>query len=504
MIVRLLLTLFLSLAAPLAAATPLTYDASDLWWDPNESGWGLNVIHQGDTLFATLFVYGADGQPTWYSASNLVTSGDGASHDRSLVFTGALVESTGPAFGPSFNPNAVTRRTVGTMTFEMLSASTASLRYSVDGVSVTKALQRFSFRAMDLSGDYAGYQSQPAVGGAPAVEDQVQISIRQSGTGVTMTTQGSASGSCTYSGTLVPNGQLANVTGSYSCADGRSGTFTMADVNVAQSGFTARFNGNRITSTAFGRMAGARTAGGPGRGDGWRTDLWWVPTESGWGVNIIEQGEILFATIFTYDAQGRARWYSASSVAFQQRGQAVDSTGIYSGAVYESTGPYFGTSFNASAVTRRVVGSMSFDVYGNRTGLLDLTINGTTLTRKLVDRYTFRTNDLSGTYLGYVHAVNNPRNVPTGPTRFTITGNGSTLTITSQAAGGNCAYTATNLSVGQYGRQWLLVGSFTCSNGASGNFDWLDADVSFSGFTAHYDIDGYVVGEIGAARSGVF
>ena len=77
-----------------------------------------------------------------------------------------------------------------------------------------------------------------------------------SGTGVTMTTQGSASGACTYSGTLVPNGQLANVTGSYSCADGRSGTFTMADVNVAQSGFTARFSGNRITSTAFGRMAG--------------------------------------------------------------------------------------------------------------------------------------------------------------------------------------------------------------------------------------------------------
>jgi len=490
----------MQLAALAAAATPLTHNASDLWWDPNESGWGLNVIHQGDTLFATLFVYAPDGRPTWYSASNLVTSGDGAAHDRPLVFTGALVESTGPAFGSPFNPGTVTRRTVGTMTFEMLDTNAASLRYSVDGVNVTKNLQRFTFRRIDLSGDYVGYQSQPASSAGAAVTDEMTISIRQSGSAFTMTTQGSASGSCSYTGTLTPEGQLAHVGGSYSCADGRSGNFTMTDADVTKAGFTARFKGNRISSsTSHGRMGGARTSATI-RGDGWRTDLWWVPSESGWGINVIEQGDILFATIFTYDAQGRAKWYSASSLAFTGRGQAVDSTGIYAGAVYESTGPFFGTAFNPAAVTRREVGTMSLDVFGNRTGFADLSIGGATLTRKELDRYTFRANDLSGTYTGHVHAMNNSRNVPTGATTITIAGN----TITTQAAGGNCTFTITNSAVMQYGRQLVPGGTFSCSNATTGQFFWYDVDVSFSGFTAHYTIDGYLVGNIVGVRSGPF
>ena len=487
-----------------ARATPLTHNASDLWWDPNESGWGLNVIHQGDTLFATLFVYAPDGRPTWYSASNLVTAGDGAGHDQPLVFTGPLVESTGPAFGSPFNASAVTRRIVGTMSFEMANTNSATLRYSVDGVNVTKNVQRFTFRPLDLSGDYVGYQSQPATSFGAAVTDEMTISIRQSGTAVTMTTQGSVSGSCSYTGTLVPEGQLAHVSGGWSCAGGGDGNFTMTDVDVTAAGFTARFKGNRISwSGSYGRMGGARTSAAV-RGDGWRTDLWWVPSESGWGVNLIEQGEILFATIFTYDAQGRPRWYSASSLAFAGRGPAVDSTGVYSGAVYESTGPYFGTSFNPAAVTRREVGTMSFDVYGNRTGLLDLSINGATLARKVLDRYTFQLNDLSGAYNGHVYAQLNTRNVPTGPTTINITRNGNSVTILTQAAGGNCTFSASNGAVMQYGQQMIPAGSFTCTNGTSGQWFWYDADVSYSGFTAHYTIDGYIVGNIVGVRSGVF
>ena len=33
----------------------------DLWWNPSESGWGVNVAHQGDILFATLFTYDENG-----------------------------------------------------------------------------------------------------------------------------------------------------------------------------------------------------------------------------------------------------------------------------------------------------------------------------------------------------------------------------------------------------------------------------------------------------------
>jgi hypothetical protein len=37
-----------------------------LWWNPAENGWGLNITHQGNTLFGTLYTYGPDGTPTWY------------------------------------------------------------------------------------------------------------------------------------------------------------------------------------------------------------------------------------------------------------------------------------------------------------------------------------------------------------------------------------------------------------------------------------------------------
>ena len=33
-------------------------DRSDLWWDPNESGWGLTLSHHGDQIFGVWYTYG--------------------------------------------------------------------------------------------------------------------------------------------------------------------------------------------------------------------------------------------------------------------------------------------------------------------------------------------------------------------------------------------------------------------------------------------------------------
>src|SRR4051794_13939962 len=56
-LLRLLAALIASIAMS-AFATPQPIDATDLWINPDESGWGVSVFHQGDTLFASLFVYG--------------------------------------------------------------------------------------------------------------------------------------------------------------------------------------------------------------------------------------------------------------------------------------------------------------------------------------------------------------------------------------------------------------------------------------------------------------
>ena len=42
-----------------------------LWWNPAESGWGLNTNHQDGTVFATLFTYAPDGEPMWLVGPNL-------------------------------------------------------------------------------------------------------------------------------------------------------------------------------------------------------------------------------------------------------------------------------------------------------------------------------------------------------------------------------------------------------------------------------------------------
>ncbi len=62
-----------SLSSPVASAATVPVNIgsqyTDLWWNPQENGWGMNVVQQGETAFITLFVYGPDDKPTWYVAS---------------------------------------------------------------------------------------------------------------------------------------------------------------------------------------------------------------------------------------------------------------------------------------------------------------------------------------------------------------------------------------------------------------------------------------------------
>src|SRR5512137_1221642 len=51
-----------------AAPPPANYQG--LWWNSppqSESGWGINVAHQGDKIFATWFTYDTAGDGWWLS-----------------------------------------------------------------------------------------------------------------------------------------------------------------------------------------------------------------------------------------------------------------------------------------------------------------------------------------------------------------------------------------------------------------------------------------------------
>jgi len=111
----------------------------DLWWNPAESGWGINLAHQGNKVFATLFTYGADGKARWF-----VMSDGNRSATNGALFSGTLFQTQGPAFN-TVPWTAVTPTPVGTMSLAFTHGNQATLTYTVNGVSVTKQIQRQVF-----------------------------------------------------------------------------------------------------------------------------------------------------------------------------------------------------------------------------------------------------------------------------------------------------------------------------------------------------------------------
>lgn len=108
----------------------------DLWWNPAESGWGINFTHQGTLIFATLFTYSPANRDMWLVAS-LARQSDGS-------FSGDLLRTTGPSFD-TVPWTVIDSSKAGTMRVSFADGVTGTLAYSVDGVSVTKPIQRQVF-----------------------------------------------------------------------------------------------------------------------------------------------------------------------------------------------------------------------------------------------------------------------------------------------------------------------------------------------------------------------
>ena len=81
--------------------------------------------------------------------------------------------------------------------------------------------------------------------------------------------------------------------------------------------------------------------------------LWWnPPAESGWGINFAHQGDMIFATWFTYDGRGEPWWLIAELHRTAQAG--------YTGDVWTVTGPPFNAvPFDPARVAETAVGRMS-------------------------------------------------------------------------------------------------------------------------------------------------
>jgi predicted dienelactone hydrolase len=258
---------------PYNGPTPANYGGQ--WWNApaeSEAGWGLNVAHQGDVIFATWFTYDRTGKAWWLSmTANRMADG---------TYTGTLYQTSGPAFDAvPFGPAAVTRTAVGTGTLTFSDANNGTFAYTVIGITQAKPITRQVFGPVPI---------------------------------------------CIFG--AQPNLALA---------------------------------------TNF-------------------QDLWWNSppgSESGWGINLTQQGDVIFVTWFTYDQDGTPLWLSATAT--------KTAPATYAGTVYRTSGPAFNTvPFNPMNVQRTAVGSATFVFADGNNASFAYTINGVSQ-MKLITREVF-------------------------------------------------------------------------------------------------------------------
>lgn len=143
---RALVLAFLVCAA--VARPAAAVDRTDIYWNPNEPGWGVNFVMSSTFMFATFFIYGPDNQPFWVTA-NMTLGQDG-------VWSGPLYRTTGTFYGQPWNQGQQTTTQVGTATFVPANSWSGTLTYNVNNTNVAKLIQRQNLTAPPLGGAYSG------------------------------------------------------------------------------------------------------------------------------------------------------------------------------------------------------------------------------------------------------------------------------------------------------------------------------------------------------------
>ena len=225
-------TNFAGASATLVAA-PGPLDYSDMWWAGQaENGWGMSIQQHGNTQFNSFYVYDNTGKPTWY-----VMPG-GTWNANFTTYTGLLYQPTSAPLNNYTPSQFVVGTSSGSVTLTFTGNATATLQYTINGVSGQKSLQRQVFG---------------------------------------------------------------------------SGT---APMSVG--------------------------------------DMWWAGSaQDGWGINLVQQGGIVFGVWYTYGQDGRPTWYVLPN------GSWNGST--YSGPFYGTTGSvWLGATYNPNQLTVTPAGTLDF------------------------------------------------------------------------------------------------------------------------------------------------
>ena len=113
---------------------------ADLWWAGSaENGWGMSIHQRGNNLFSVLYVYDNDGRPVWYDLPN------GRWDSSFTTYTGLVYQPTSAPLNAYTPTRFASGAPVGTVAITFAGNATAVLRYTINGISGQKTLQRQVF-----------------------------------------------------------------------------------------------------------------------------------------------------------------------------------------------------------------------------------------------------------------------------------------------------------------------------------------------------------------------
>jgi hypothetical protein len=123
-----------AVALPAAAQSVPAANYSDIWFNPNESGWGVTFTqHTDNAVEAVWYTYdpraadpssAGNFKPLWIVMP-------GGTWSSPTQFTGDVYVTLGTPFAQAWNPSALGVTKVGTFTFNFSSASTATFAYNI-------------------------------------------------------------------------------------------------------------------------------------------------------------------------------------------------------------------------------------------------------------------------------------------------------------------------------------------------------------------------------------
>jgi hypothetical protein len=199
------------------------------------------------------------------------------------------------------------------------------------------------------------------------------------------------------------------------------------------------------------------------------TDIWYVATESGWGMQANQSGGFVFITLFVYDAGGQPRWFTANLT--QTAGTS------FSGPMYQTTGPYYGGPFNPALVTQTQVGTFTLTLDTVLTGHITYNV-GPVNVAKNIQRQPLLLEPISGTYTGAgnvtASSCANPANNGYASAGYTVIFNqvGNAINGSFQFAGaGVCSFTG---SYSELGRMGNVNATYVCPNGEAGTMNFIE------------------------------